>query len=130
MHELALCQSLLAEVTRVAHDHRAVAVESVTVDVGALGGVEPELLARAFTIARAGTVAASATLDIRAVAPRVRCRSCGEDADAEASRLSCPRCGSWRTDLIAGDELLLRASAGGYMQTRYELSELLIETTP
>ena len=28
------------------------------------------------------------------------------------------------------DFLLLRASAGGYMQTRYELSELLIETTP
>jgi hypothetical protein len=28
------------------------------------------------------------------------------------------------------DFLLLRASAGGYMQTCYELSELLIETTP
>ena len=108
MHELAVCQALLTEVQRVARETRAGAVRRVVLRVGPLSGVEPQLLARAFEVARAGSVAAQAELHIEPGAVRVRCLECDTEQDATAQRLVCGRCGSFRTHLLAGDELVLQ----------------------
>ncbi len=108
MHELAVCQALLTEVQRVAREARAGAVRRVVLRVGPLSGVEPQLLARAFDIARAGGNAAQAELHIEPAAVRVRCLECDAEQDATARRLVCGRCGSFRTRLLAGDELILQ----------------------
>jgi len=80
MHELAVCQALLTEVERAAGQAGAAAVRRVLVRIGALSGVEPQLLARA----------------------------CGAEHEVPPNRLLCPACGSWRTALRAGDELVLQ----------------------
>ena len=49
MHELAVCQALLERVEAMAAARGARAVKRVTVRVGPLSGVEPQLLASAFT---------------------------------------------------------------------------------
>ncbi|MEZ5583945.1 MAG: hydrogenase maturation nickel metallochaperone HypA [Candidatus Competibacteraceae bacterium] len=68
MHELAICNNLLMQAERIASDHNARAVECIHLAIGPLSGVEPPLLERAFSVVRAGTLAADATLSSRVVA--------------------------------------------------------------
>ena len=107
MHELAICQALLAEISAIAENRNAIAVVDIHVGVGPLSGVDPGLLADAFTIAAAGTIAESASLHLRTPQVRVRCGECEEETVASANKLVCGRCGNWRTTLVSGDELLL-----------------------
>ncbi len=107
MHELAVCQGLMAQVAEIAARERAQRVTSILLHVGPLSGVEPQLLADAFPIAAAGSVAEDATLEIETKPVRVSCLSCGAETDATVSRLVCGRCGDFRTKLVSGDDLLL-----------------------
>ena len=107
MHELAVCQALIDEVRRLATNLDAQRVCSITVQVGPLSGVEPALLEQAYTIARAGTVAESASLVLETTELRILCETCDAEAAVSLPRLVCPSCGNWRTKLIAGDELVL-----------------------
>ena len=109
MHELAVCQALLDRVEGVAAARGACGVTRVAVRVGPLSGVEPRLLARAFTVARAGTCAHAARLEIEAAPVRVACTECGAQSEVAANRLLCAACGGYRIRLIAGDELQLTA---------------------
>ncbi len=106
MHELAICQELVARVTALAGERRA-AVTHVRLGIGPLAGVEPALLARAYPFACAGTAAEGSSLAIDALPVEVLCRDCRARTAAAAGRLVCAACGSWRTDLAGGDELLL-----------------------
>ena len=108
MHELAICQALISQVTDVAREQKASAVSDIYVRVGPLSGVESPLMRNAFPIAAAGTVANDANLHLEAAPIRVRCGECGEESDARMNRLVCAACGDWRTTLISGDELILQ----------------------
>ena len=108
MHELAVCQALLTEVQRATPASGAGPVSRIVLRVGPLSGVEPQLLQRAFTFARLGSVAAEAELCIEPTAIQVECTLCHRVSDAAPNRLICRHCGAWHTRLIAGDELLLQ----------------------
>ena len=108
MHELSVCQALLMQVGRLSRDHPEAPVRRIVLRWGPLSGVEPELLRRAFEVARAGGVAAGATLDIETHPVRVECRDCDAQGETPPNKLLCPACGSWRTRVIAGEELLLQ----------------------
>ena len=98
---------MIGQVMHVAREHRATAVKTVNVRIGPLSGVEPDLLALAFPLAAAGTVAEAAQLVIEALPIRVRCDTCGAETAAVANRLVCGACGDWHTRLVSGDEMLL-----------------------
>ena len=108
MHELAICQSLLREVERAAHEHGAQAVTAIFVTVGPLSGVEPALLARAFSVARVGTIADEAQLEIRESGVTVWCDECQQETVVAANALVCGKCQGWQVRLRSGDELLLQ----------------------
>jgi len=107
MHELSVCQALIVQVQNVARQHGVAVVKTVNVRIGPLSGVEPDLLARAFPLAAAGTVAEAAQLVIESLPIRVRCDKCGAETAAEPNRLVCGECGDWHTRLLSGDEMLL-----------------------
>lgn len=107
MHELSVCQAMLAQVAEVADREQASEVTRILLRIGPLSGVVPELLEQAFTIARAGTIADQAELVTEAQPIRVRCSQCGAESEATVNRLLCAACGDFRTRLISGDELLL-----------------------
>ncbi len=107
MHELSICQSLMTQVESIALEHKAQNVTSITVAVGALSGVEAELLKNAYPIASAGTVAENAELIVETLPVRVKCSQCGSESDATPNKLICKECGDWRTTLVSGDELML-----------------------
>ncbi|MGF1548676.1 MAG: hydrogenase maturation nickel metallochaperone HypA [Thiotrichales bacterium] len=107
MHELSICQAIVAQVERIAAERGARAVGVVKVLIGPLAGVEPALLAHAFPLACAGTRAADAVLALEVAPIKVRCRSCGAETEARINQLVCGACGDWNTQILSGDELLL-----------------------
>jgi hydrogenase nickel incorporation protein HypA/HybF len=108
MHELAICQALIGEVSEVARAEHASLVTDIYVSIGPLSGVECPLMRNAFPFAAAGTIASEATLHLQQTPVRVRCEDCGAETEVAANRLICGRCSDWRTQLVSGDELLLR----------------------
>lgn len=108
VHELSVCQALLAQVVEIATDRGASAVSRITVEVGPLSGVEPGLLASAFEIVRAGSCAAGAILLIETTAITISCLICGAESQTAPNRLLCAACGGYRTRVVGGDELRLR----------------------
>ena len=108
VHELSICQALLAQVTELAMSRGAQAVERITIEVGPLSGVDAGLLASAFDIVRAGSCASQALLHIETIAVELRCDVCGVQSAAVANRLVCASCGAYRTRVMAGDDLRLR----------------------
>jgi hydrogenase nickel incorporation protein HypA/HybF len=109
MHELAVCQGLMAQVAQVARREDAEQVTRILLSIGPLSGVEARLLADAFPIAAAGTVAEGAQLEIEQLPIRVKCLTCTKETEATANRLLCGACGDYRTQLLSGDELLLKS---------------------
>lgn len=105
MHEYSIVRALLDRVEQEARAHGADAVVRIHVAIGELAGVEAPLLASAFELARAGTRAAGAELELRAVAPRWICRSCALEIPPGGA-LRCATCDA-PARLVAGDELIL-----------------------
>ena len=107
MHEFAVCQNMLQQIEAIAAEQQADVVDSVTVRIGPLSGIEAHLLSQAFPLAAAGTIAERAELIIEALPIRVKCQICGAETDAKANRLICGECGDYHTQLLSGDEMLL-----------------------
>jgi hydrogenase nickel incorporation protein HypA/HybF len=107
MHELSVCQQLLSQATRVAREHGAQRIERIVVAAGPLSGVEPDLLLQAFSVARAGSMAEAAELDIERGVVVVRCQSCRTESEVAPNRLLCAKCGNWQVEVIQGEDLLL-----------------------
>jgi hydrogenase nickel incorporation protein HypA/HybF len=117
MHELAVCQGLINQAERIARDEGGSRVDNIVLSIGPLSGVEPPLLERAFEIARMGTMAEHAELEIQTGPIVVKCRICGSSGEARSNRLLCPGCGDWRVSVEQGDEmLLLRLEVSGIGQ--------------
>ena len=109
MHELAVAQALVEQVDAVIDQHQASRAASIRLHIGPLAGVVPELLARAFPLAAAGSRMQHAALEFTHVPIRVRCQTCGAETEAAINRLICGACGDWHSQVIAGDELLLES---------------------
>lgn len=107
MHELSVCQALIAQVTQIASQHAATGVKTVRVRLGPLSGVEAQLLQEAYPVASADSIAAASTLLIDIAPLRVKCETCGAETEASPNRLLCGKCGDFHTQLISGDEMLL-----------------------
>lgn len=108
MHELSVCQALLAQVDDIARARGADSVERIEIEVGPLSGVEPVLLEQAFMVARLKGRTSSSVLGITTTEVIVACETCGARTQVAPNRLLCSVCGSYRTRLVSGDELHLR----------------------
>lgn len=107
MHELSLCQDMLDQVASIARAHHAEKVLRITVQIGPLSGVEPQLLESAFSMACVGTQAEQAELIMEHQPISVWCNDCSQASDAKANNLACGHCGGYDTRLQSGDELIL-----------------------
>lgn len=105
MHELAITRNIVAIVGDAAQGCR---VTRVTLEIGKLSGVMADAIAFCFDIVAAETPLAGATLDIRQIDGRARCRECGTEFAAATLFSPCP-CGSRHTERLAGEELKVKA---------------------
>lgn len=108
MHELSVAMALLDQIEATALPRDAIRVHRATIRVGPLSGVEPDLLMRAFEVARlARSITTQTVLMIETAEVRVACPDCGGEGAASVNNLTCPHCGGRHTRLLHGDELLL-----------------------
>lgn len=107
MHELSIAESILDIAATEAATHRAAAVTAIKIRLGDFTGVVREALEFAFEIARQGTIAASATLEIERVPLRTRCPAC-EMPGASGYCFICERCGT-PLEILSGREMQLES---------------------
>jgi hydrogenase nickel incorporation protein HypA/HybF len=104
MHELGLCEDIVAAVEQRAAGRTVVAVR---VRVGRLHHVHPEAFEQSFAVAAAGGVADGAVAELVLVPVRAACNECGEQSESDELMTACPSCGSFDIELTGGDELML-----------------------
>jgi len=106
MHEYSLVQSLVERVEAEARRRRALAVHKLTVRIGELSGVDPELFQTAYDTFREGTICAAAPLVLERVAATWSCPRCGGRI-ARGAALRCPTCDVPARLDDGGDALML-----------------------
>lgn len=106
MHEVGLCEGIVAAVSRRAGDRP---VARVRVRAGVLLRVVEPSLQQAFTLLAAGTSAADATVELVEVPAQLRCQACRHQAETRDALATCPQCGSGDVVLTGGEELLLES---------------------
>jgi hydrogenase nickel incorporation protein HypA/HybF len=106
MHEYSLVQSLVGRVEAEAAKRGAVAIHRLTVRIGELSGVDPELFQTAYDTFREGTICAAAPLTLERVAATWSCPRCGARI-ARGAALRCPTCDVPARLDEGGDALML-----------------------
>ena len=105
MHEYSIVQALVDRVALEARAQGATAVHRLSIRIGELSGVDPDLLTTAYDTFRERTICERAQLDLQIVAARWDCPACGQ-AIARGAVLTCPTC-SLPARLSQGDEIML-----------------------
>lgn len=105
MHELAITESIVRDVTQRLPDAQVVHVHLV---IGKLSGVSVPSVRFCFGPVTEGTALAGARLSVDEPDGRMRCRACAAEFPS-GDLLAVCGCGSMDVDVIAGQELLIRA---------------------
>jgi hydrogenase nickel incorporation protein HypA/HybF len=105
VYENTIVQALVEHVEAEARNHGATGVRRLSIRIGQLSGVVPQVLRSAYDTYRDKTMCEHAPLDIELVAPRWICPSCGSPL-RRGDVLNCPKC-EIPARLIEGDEVLL-----------------------
>jgi hydrogenase nickel incorporation protein HypA/HybF len=106
MHEYSLVHALFDQLSAQAAARGATSVRKVTVGMGELAGVDPELFQTAFQTFRGATPFPEVELSLRWVPARWVCPRCAQ-AFKRGAVLRCQECGGLPARLAAGDELTL-----------------------
>jgi len=109
MHELSLAQALVEQVEQIRVREHATAVTSITVNIGALSGVDREPFEFAFPLAIEGTPLAGASLAIEETPAEVTCGACGARSQPEVTRIRCEACGDTNVRITAGRDFLIQS---------------------
>lgn len=108
MHELSVVAGLFEILEEKAREAGALRVTAVTIRVGRLSGVVPDLLESAFDSFKKGTIASEASLRVETPPLRVRCRSCGKEASTDEPLFACPACGAPGLEILEGMDIFLQ----------------------
>ncbi len=106
MHELAICEALVGQLTDLSARHGWSRLLRVRVRVGMLSGVVPEAMEFTFEAIADGTPAEGAELVLETEPGHFNCAVCGE-LELDRLRFACPHCDGPLKLLRAGRGLLL-----------------------
>ena len=104
MHELGLCEDIVAAVERRAKGRT---VARVRIRVGRLHHVHPEAFEQSFSLAAAGGPAEGASAELVLIPVQAHCHRCGSDTTADELITTCGECGSVDIELTGGEDLVL-----------------------
>ncbi len=107
MHEYSIVQSLLESCEEHAKANNATKVTKVIVKIGVLSGVEPDLLQTAFDTFKEKTICDACEFIINHQKVVIECLDCKEQSTLEKNEFTCPKCDSYKTKVIDGEEMYL-----------------------
>ena len=104
MHELAITQSVVEQITQRVGDAK---VTRVALQIGRLAGVVCDSVRFCFDVCAQGTPLEGARLEIIQTPGRARCRACAASFDVGDLLVLC-ECGSADLEFLGGQELKIR----------------------
>lgn len=105
MHEISVAQSIIDIAEANARKQNCRCIQTIKIRLGEFTTIVPEALEFAFEIARRGTLAEDATLEIESVPMVTRCALCGNVSNpVRQICLLCPKCGL-PLEIVSGEEL-------------------------
>lgn len=105
MHEVGIMQSAMEAARDAAKLSGATQIHALRLRVGAMTGVVREALEFAFEVAREGTMAEGARLEIETVPASYWCGGCRAEFAPAQFEYECPRCGQPSAEIRHGLEL-------------------------
>jgi hydrogenase nickel incorporation protein HypA/HybF len=105
MHEISIAESIVGIAEAGARARNALSIRLIGIRLGEFTNIVPEALEFAFEIARQGTIAARAQLEIEMVPMTLFCVVCeAETQPAGGVCLICAQCG-FPLKIVAGEEM-------------------------
>lgn len=108
MHEMSLCEGILAIILDQARAHEFARVTVLRVEIGRFAGVEKPALEFAFDVVMRGTPAEGARLEMIDLPGRALCYGCGASVVINDRLDPCPECGSGKLMPDGGDEMRIK----------------------
>ncbi|HOC81774.1 MAG: hydrogenase nickel incorporation protein [Synergistetes bacterium ADurb.Bin155] len=107
MHELSLVGAVVESLEEMAMEKGWKKVTKVTLRIGRMRQVIPEVMIFSFSVVTEGTIMEGSSLEILEVPLMSRCSFCGEEW--EGLSFQCPRCGSDQVETVSGMEMDLES---------------------
>ncbi len=108
MHELALAESLIGKIVKIAVEDEITAIFSVTLLIGDLSGVDKDALDFALPFASKGTLLETSNFIYEIVRLKVKCDDCNQESYPEVPIIACTHCHSDNIKIIAGREFIIK----------------------
>ena len=109
LHELGIVYHIIRDVENVARVNGVRRVSSVTLLLGEVSGVVPDLLLDAWRwAADKKPITEGAELIVEPVEAVTHCEACGRDYATVEHGKTCPHCGSGETYLLQGQEVMIK----------------------
>ena len=109
MHELGIVYHIIRDVENVARAKGVGRVSSVTLLLGEVSGVVPDLLLDTWRwAADKKPITEGAELIVEPVEAVTHCEACGRDYGTVEHGKTCPHCGSGETYLLQGQEVMIK----------------------
>lgn len=109
MHELGVVFHCIKEVNEIAAENKVARVNSVTIQLGEVSTVIPELFEDCWNWAvKKETVLKDAKIHIERINAISFCEDCRKEYPTVEYGRTCPFCGSERTYLVQGNEFMIK----------------------
>ncbi len=109
LHELGIVYHIIRDVENVARVNGVRRVSSVTLLLGEVSGVVPDLLLDAWRwAADKKPITEGSELIVEPVEAVTHCEACGRDYGTVEHGKTCPHCGSGETYLLQGQEVMIK----------------------
>jgi hydrogenase nickel incorporation protein HypA/HybF len=109
MHEMAVTESIL----RITLDHarraKAARVSAIMIKLGQLSSLVDDSIRFYWELIAEGTIAEKADLRFERVPARVACLDCAAEYPLQKDSFACPKCGSERFRVVAGEEMVVES---------------------
>jgi hydrogenase nickel incorporation protein HypA/HybF len=112
MHETSIVQNLFEIIDTISRENNLTKIEKVTVSIGKMRMIVPEIFQFAFDAARKDSIAHNAVLNMILVPIKIRCAQCESESIVEDNTYICPVCSSIEVEVIDGDEILITSIEG------------------
>lgn len=109
MHELGVVFTIIKTLEDVGKENNVSHIESVTIQLGEVSGVVPDLLKDAWKWAAAKHEITDGCEMLIETLPAVTfCEDCESEYETVAHGKTCPNCGSEKTYLLRGNEFMIK----------------------
>lgn len=110
MHELGIVVHVIEQVEKVAEENKVKSVSKVTLEVGEVSSVVPDLFRDCFEWSKKKSrFMKECELDLIILEGISYCNDCKETYKTTEYAKKCPHCGSYDTYLVTGDEINIKS---------------------